>query len=442
MQILVIDDEKNIRRAMVMALESMDHAVTAVGSAEEGIRELKRVPADAVFLDLKLHQESGLDALPEILRLAPRAAVVMVTAFASIETAVEAMRKGAFDYLPKPCTPDQVRQVLAKIERTRKLENRVVELESQLQAASPEVDLSTNAPGMQLAIEMAFKAAASDATVLILGESGTGKSVLARAMHARSPRKNGAFVTVSCPSLSREILESELFGHVKGAFTGAHSETFGKVAAAEGGTLFLDEIGDLPLEIQAKLLRLLQEREYERVGETKPRRANVRVISATNRDLIHNVSEGRFREDLYYRLNVISFELPPLRDRIQDLDQIAKRQLEFFATHAGKPIHNISPDALSAMRAYAWPGNLRELRNMIERAVILGNGDEIRLADLPQIGLSPAEPRIGGRISLEEIQNEHIKRVMAASRTVDEAAALLGVDPATLYRWKKKGSAA
>jgi two-component system, NtrC family, response regulator AlgB len=440
MQILVIDDEKNIRRAMVMALESMDHAVTAVGSPEEGIRELKRVPADAVFLDLKLHQESGLDALPEILRLAPRAAVVMVTAFASIETAVEAMRKGAFDYLPKPCTPDQVRQVLAKIERTRKLENRVLELESQLQATSPEVDLSTDASGMQVAIEMAFKAAASDATVLILGESGTGKSVLAKAMHARSPRMNGAFVTVSCPSLSREILESELFGHIKGAFTGAHSDTFGKVAAAEGGTLFLDEIGDLPLEIQAKLLRLLQEREYERVGETKPRRANVRVISATNRNLIHNVSEGRFREDLYYRLNVISFELPPLRDRIQDLDRIANRQLEFFATHAGKPIHKISEDALSAMHAYPWPGNLRELRNMIERAVILGNGDEIRLADLPQLGLSPAEPRIGGRISLEEVQNEHIKRVMASSRTVDEAAAILGVDPATLYRWKKRGS--
>jgi two-component system, NtrC family, response regulator AlgB len=439
MQILVIDDEKNIRRAMVMALESMDHAVTAVGSAEEGIRELKRIPADAVFLDLKLHQESGLDALPEILRLAPRAAVVMVTAYASIETAVEAMRKGAFDYLPKPCTPDQVRQVLAKIERRRKLESRVVELESQLQAASPEVDLSTSEPRMQIVIETAFKAADSDATVLILGESGTGKSVLAKAMHARSRRKNAAFVTVSCPSLSREILESDLFGHVKGAFTGAHSDTIGKVAAAEAGTLFLDEIGDLPLEIQAKLLRLLQEREYERVGETKPRRANVRVISATNRNLANAVSAGRFREDLFYRLNVISFELPPLRDRIQDLDLIARRQLEFFATHAGKLIRNFSAEALEAMRGYAWPGNLRELRNMIERAVILGNGDEIGLEDLPQIGLSPAEPRIGGRIALEDLQNEHIKRVMATSRTVDEAAAILGVDPATLYRWKKRG---
>jgi NtrC-family two-component system response regulator AlgB len=438
MRILVIDDEKNIRRTMVMALESMDHEVMAVGSGQEGIRELKREPVDAVFLDLKLHQESGLDVLSEIIRLAPQAAVVMVTAFASIETAVQAMRLGAFDYLPKPCTPDQVRQVLVKIERTRKLENRVVELESQLQAYSPDIDLTTSSPRMVQAIETAFKAADSDATVLILGESGTGKSALAKAMHTRSPRKNGAFVTVSCPSLSREILESELFGHAKGAFTGAHSDTHGKVAAAEGGTLFLDEIGDLPLEIQAKLLRLLQEREYERVGETKSRRANVRVISATNRDLGRTVSEGRFREDLYYRLNVISFELPPLRDRIQDLERIAKRQIEFFATHAGKPIRNISADALSAMQTYAWPGNLRELRNMIERAVILGSEEEIGIGDLPQINLSPSEPRIGGRIALEELQNEHIRRVISNSRTVDEAAAILDVDPATLYRWKKK----
>ena len=438
MRILVIDDEKNIRRTMVLALESMDHEVVAVASGEEGFRELAQAPIDAVFLDLKLHQESGLDVLTEIFRLAPLAAVVMMTAFASIETAVEAMRRGAFDYLPKPCTPDRVRQVLSRIERTRRLESRVVELESQLHASSPEVDLTTGSLLMQQVIDTAFKAAGSEATVLILGESGTGKSVLAKAMHVRSPRKASAFVTVSCPSLSREILESELFGHVKGAFTGAHADTYGKVAAADGGTLFLDEIGDLPLEIQAKLLRLLQEREYERVGETKPRCANVRVISATNRDLAQAVSEGRFREDLYYRLNVISFEIPPLRNRIQDLDQIAKRHIDFFVTHVGKPIRGLSAEALSAMRSYGWPGNLRELRNVIERAVILGNGDEIGIADLPQISPSPSELRVGGRITLEEIENEHIRKVIANSRTVDEAASILGVDPATLYRRKKK----
>jgi len=438
MRILVIDDEKNIRRTMAMALESMEHEVVCAASGGEAFREIRIAAFDAVFLDLKLHQENGLDTLGGILRMAPEAAVVIVTAFASIETAVEAMRLGAFDYLPKPCTPEQVRQLLAKVEKTKRLESRVAALESQLSAEAQEIDLSTDSPLMQRVVDVSFKAANSDATVLLLGESGTGKSVLAKAMHVRSPRRSAGFVTVSCPSLSRELLESELFGHVKGAFTGALLDTQGKVAAAEGGTLFLDEIGDLPLEIQAKLLRLLQEREYERVGETRQRRANVRVISATNRDLELAVRDGRFREDLFYRLNVITIRLPPLRDRYQDLERIAKRQLEFFAQRGGKQFLGFTPAALDAMRSYQWPGNLRELRNLIERAVILGNGDQIDMDDLTEIVQTRAELRLGGKVTLEEIENEHMRRVISNSRTVDEAASVLGVDPATLYRRKKK----
>jgi NtrC-family two-component system response regulator AlgB len=426
MRTLVIDDEKNIRRTMAMALESMDHDAVTVSSGAEAFKELKNSAFDVVFLDLKLHQESGLDVLEEILRLSPRASVIIVTAFASIETAVEAMRRGAFDYLPKPCTPDQVRQLLDRIERTK------------VNAESPTNDLVTNAPPMQAVIDMAFKAANSDATVLILGESGTGKSVLARGMHARSPRRGRAFVTVSCPSLSRELLESELFGHVKGAFTGAQADTQGKVATADGGTLLLDEIGDLPLEIQSKLLRLLQEREYDRVGEAKARRANVRVISATNRDLAEAVRKGRFREDLYYRLNVITLRLPPLRERPQDLERIAKRHLDFFAQRAGKRFRGFTREALETMKAYHWPGNLRELRNLIERAVILGGGDEVGADAFAEIVQGQSELRVGGNVTFEELENEHMRRVIANSRTIDEAAEILGVDPATLYRRKKK----
>ena len=438
MRILVVDDEKNIRQTMATALESMDHEVATVSTGEEALRRMETNAFQVILLDLKLQQESGLDLLGEILRRDPNVSVVMVTAYASIETAVESMRRGAYDFLAKPCTPDQVRQVLNRINRTRQLENRVVELESRLQAESGEFDLESDAPLMQKALGIANKAAVSEATVLLLGESGTGKSMLARAMHERSRRARGAFITVSCPSLSRDLLESDLFGHVKGAFTSAHTDAIGKIAAAEGGTLFLDEIGDLPPEVQAKLLRLLQEREYERVGDTRARKADVRVISATNRNLIEAVAQGQFREDLFYRLNVITITLPPLRDRLIDLARIANKQLGFFGARSGRSSLRFSPAALSALEHYSWPGNLRELRNVIERAAILAEGDWIEPEDLADLAIAPQEPRIGGPATLSDLENEHIRRVLANSRTIEEAANTLGIDPATLYRRRKK----
>jgi NtrC-family two-component system response regulator AlgB len=438
MKVLVVDDEKNIRLLLDTALETMGHDVSLASDGKGALQELKHGAFDVVFLDLRLSEESGLDLIEEILRLSPRAAVILVTAYASIETAVEAMRRGAFDYLPKPCTPEQLRQVLRRVEKTRGMENRIAELESRVHLDGPEMDLATKAPAMQRALDLAFRAAESDATLLILGESGTGKSMLARAIHKRSLRTRGAFVTVSCPSLSRELLESELFGHVKGAFTGAHADTRGKVAAADGGTLFLDEIGELPLEIQAKLLRLLQEREYERVGDPKSYRSNVRVIAATNRNLQAAVAEGKFREDLFYRLNVITVPLPPLRERIADIESVAAQHLQLFAAHAGGRLKKLTPEALAQMQAYHWPGNLRELRNVVERAVVLSAGETIEAADLAETLSLKSEIRLGGNFTVEAIEAEHIQRVVERSCTLDQAANILGIDPATLYRKRKK----
>jgi NtrC-family two-component system response regulator AlgB len=431
LRILVIDDERNIRNTFRVAIEASGYEVEVASTPAAALQLLKTAGGfDVAFLDLKLSQESGLDLLPEMLELSPRLTVIIVTAFGSIETAVEAMRRGAFDYLPKPCTPEQIRQVLARAERTRRLESRVAELESRLNAEAPEIDMESRSPAMQKVVDVAERAASSDATILLLGESGTGKSVMARTIHQHSRRRGQPFVTVSCPSLSRELLESELFGHVKGAFTGALSDTWGKVAAADGGTLFLDEIGDLPLEVQSRLLRLLQEREYERVGETRPRKADVRVVAATNHDLKAAIGKGKFREDLFYRLNVISLTLPPLRERAADIARLAGRMLAFFAGHSGKPSTGFSTEAREALERHPWPGNLRELRNVIERAVILSAGETIGVADLSESVLPTSEMRLGGRFTLEAIENEHIRGVIAATRSLEEAAAVLGIDPA------------
>jgi NtrC-family two-component system response regulator AlgB len=273
----------------------------------------------------------------------------------------------------------------------------------------------------------------------MLGESGTGKSLLARQIHRWSSRGHEPFVTVNCPSLSRDLLESELFGHMKGSFTGAIATTWGKVAAADRGTLFLDEIGEMPLEIQPKLLRLLQEREYERVGEAKIRLANVRVIAATNRDLKEAVARGAFRQDLLYRLDVISFHLPALRERPGDILPIAENELPILAAHTGSPVKGFSKAAREAMKRYAWPGNIRELRNVIERATILASGDEIEVGDLPfsSDDVPATRPSLGGMFSIEEIEAEHIRKVLNRTSTLQEAATILKLDPTTLLRKRK-----
>ena len=440
MNVLIIDDDLGIRETLGTALESMGHKVEAVASRAAAEKKLRNESFEVAFLDIRLGAENGLDILPDLLRLSPRLAVVVITAYSSIETAVLAIQRGAFDYLAKPFKPAQIAQMLERIAKTRQMETRISELEGQLSRPGTDTELAaTLAPKMQRLMEVAKKSASSNATILMTGESGTGKSALARQIHRWSPRAKEPFITVSCPSLSRDLLESELFGHIKGAFTGAVATTWGKVAAADRGTLFLDEIGELPLELQPKLLRLLQEREYERVGESKIRMANVRVIAATNRDLKKAVARGSFREDLLYRLDVISLHFPPLRERSSDILAIAENQLRQLSGQSGHMVKGFSEAAKLALERYSWPGNIRELRNVIERATILTTGEEIEVTDLPS-SLSETlaqSPSVGGTYSIEEIEAEHIRQVLSRSKNLQQAATILKLDPTTLLRKRK-----
>lgn len=440
MNVLIIDDDLGIRGTLGVALETLGHKVETAANRAAAEKKLRDESFEVAFLDIRLGAENGLDILPDLLRLSPRLAVVVITAYSSVETAVLAIQRGAFDYLAKPFKPAQIEQMLERIAKTRQLETRITDLEGQLTRPAAENELvATAEPQMQRLMEVAKKSASSDATILMLGESGTGKTALARQIHRWSSRAREPFVTVSCPSLSRDLLESELFGHMKGAFTGAVATTWGKVAAADRGTLFLDEIGELPLEIQPKLLRLLQEREYERLGESKIRMANVRVIAATNRDLKEAVARGAFREDLLYRLDVISLSLPPLRERAGDILSIAENQLQQLARQSGHPVKGFTERARHAMERYAWPGNIRELRNVIERATILSSGDQIDLADLPTSLSDTAgeTPAVGGSYSVDEIEAEHIRLVLARSKSIQQAATILKLDPTTLLRKRK-----
>ncbi len=440
MNVLIIDDDLGIRETLGTALQTQGHRVETAVSPAAAEKKLRGATFEVAFLDLRLGTENGLEVLPDLLRLAPRLAVIVITAYSSLESAVTAIQRGAFDYLAKPFKPAQIAQVMERVARTRQMESRISELEGSVPLSSAtDLLISTTEPEMQRILDVARKSATRDSTVLMLGESGTGKSMLARQMHRWSSRAHEPFVTVNCPSLSRDLLESELFGHIKGSFTGAIATTWGKVAAADRGTLFLDEIGDLPLEIQPKLLRLLQEREYERVGEAKIRLANVRVIAATNRNLKEAVASGAFRQDLLYRLDVISFHLPALRDRPGDILAIAESELPALAAHTGSSVRGFSASAREAMKRYSWPGNIRELRNVVERATILAEGEEIEAADLPFSGaeISATRPALGGRFSVEEIEAEHIRQVLDRTATLQEAAAILKLDPTTLLRKRK-----
>ncbi|MGZ8466803.1 MAG: sigma-54-dependent transcriptional regulator [Candidatus Binatia bacterium] len=439
---LVIDDEKNIRTTLAFCLEQAGCQVTAVASADGALDALSQQAYDLAFLDVRLGQSSGLDLIPKLIAVCPSLMVVIVTAYATLDSAVEAIKRGAADYLAKPFTPEQIRHLVDQSVKQRDIKRQLTELEGRLREAAPETDLESDSPKVRAVFEIATKVAASDAPVLLRGESGTGKSVLARWIHSLSPRNRQPFVVVNCPTLSEELLASELFGHAKGAFTGAVRDQPGRVEAAEGGTLFLDEIADISPSLQAKLLRFIEEKEFDRLGENKTRHADVRTLAATNRDLEELMRQGLFREDLLYRLNVIELVLPPLRERPEDILRLAQRFLLFFARSARRQPPELSQAAQVALTSYHWPGNVRELRNTVERAVILWPAQVIEPQAFPahiaaQVKSAEA-PHVGGNFSLEDIEREHIARVVGRSPTLDDAAAVLGIDSSTLWRKRKK----
>ena len=424
---------------LAMWLDGGGHRVQSASTPNDALTLAGKVSFDVAFVDLRLGVHSGLELVPQLLKTSPWLKIVVITAFASIDTAVEAVKKGAMDYLPKPFSTEQVDLLLRRVDELRQVEQKLAALEAAGGGAVNELNLETRSPAMQRVMHRAQQVAKSEATVLIRGENGTGKGVVARLIHRWSARASGPFGVVSCPSLPPELLESELFGHVKGAFTGAVKDNPGRVAACEGGTLFLDEIGDLPPLLQPKLLRFIQDHEYEHVGEPVTRRANVRVITATNVDLEAAVKAGKFREDLFYRLNVVELRIPPLRDRPQDILSMAERFLASFAIQNHKSLAGFTERAVQVMEDHVWPGNVRELRNTVERAVIFCEQPRV---DVEHLGLEEAagqlSPALGQRRSLEATEEAHIRHIVRTSASLEEAARVLDIDIATLWRKRRK----
>jgi DNA-binding NtrC family response regulator len=441
--ILIADDEKDICMALNILLTKEGYAVKEAYNGEQALAQIKKENFDIVMTDIKMEKMDGFEVLKQVQKVSPETVVIMMTAFASVGSAVEAMRAGAADYITKPFLNDEIRMTIKRLLQSRELrmENEILRQELSQRPAAFSKIIGSSEP-MQRVFAVVEKVIPSKSNILITGDSGTGKGLVAQAIHEAGQRRDKPFISINCGAIPENLLESELFGHKKGAFTSAVDDKKGLITMAHGGTLFLDEIGELPSALQVKLLHVIQTRELTPVGDTRVITVDVRIIAATNADLMQRVKEGRFREDLFYRLNVIEINMPALRERSDDIPVLIKHYLDQFTKEAEKNLKDIDYEAMQALLAYDWPGNIRELRNTMERAVVLADGDLITIHDLPDKfrtldveGVSTSSLRQ----ALDNFERDYIKRCLAENKGNKETAAnKLGIDLATLYRKLKK----
>jgi DNA-binding NtrC family response regulator len=450
-RILIVDDEPEVAGTWVRILEMAGYQCLSTDQPHEALSLLESEHPDLLLTDLRMPELDGMEMLKRARKIDPHMPVVMLTGHASLESAVAAVKAGAFDFLSKSFSNDQLKLTVARALNRRRLELENLNLRDQLQGVFGFENIIGQSAALQQVLELVRKAARSEANILILGESGTGKELIAHAIHANSPRSAQPFVPVDCASLPENLLESELFGHEKGAFTGAINAKQGLMESAHRGTVFLDELGELPIGLQAKLLRALQERQIRHIGGTRQIDIDVRIVSATNRDLRALVSAGKFREDLYFRVNVIDVALPPLRERVGDIELLAASFVRKFGRSAAVPVKGFEPEAMAALESYAWPGNVRELQNVVERACALADGEMITLAELPQhlrapvnsTNAAPIGVESASKLTLKEAKERWIGELEAAyvadllkreGGNVSEAARKAGVDRKTLHR--------
>ena len=437
-KILVVDDEAIVRESLGDWLVDAGYQVLTAENGSKALEVIDREKPSIVIADLVMPGMDGIELMKRAKAQQPGIEVVIITAYASIPTAITAMREGAYDYIEKPFCPERAELLVKKLAEHQELVEENLSLRQKLEDHYRFENIITKSAKMQRVIEVIKVVAKSNATVLVTGESGTGKELVARAIHSQSNRYDKPFIAVSCAALPETLLETELFGHEKGSFTGAYAQKKGKFEFAEGGTLFLDEIGEMSANIQVHLLRVLEEKEFTRVGGNQPIKVDVRVISATNKDLRKAIENQEFREDLYYRLNVVNIELPPLRERKEDVPLLAQHFLNKFGSENRKEISGFSPEATELLLDHGWPGNVRELENAIERAVILAKDSLIGVEDLPQENLSPSYS-IGSKKSIKEVEKEHILNVLRKTGdNYSEAARILGISRMTLYNKAKE----